>query len=122
MAALLYRVLHELDAENYAWIAIEPVPSDTAWAGVADRLQSMAARAECMAAFGEIVAHEGRLAEGLALMRWAIGQPTLDRLDRDMTERRIAALLARHDGEPEPFELPRDAPFSVVLTVAASTR
>ena len=90
--------------------------------GIADRLQSMAARVECVAAFGEIVAHEGRLAEGLALLRWAIGQPTLDRLDRDITERRVAALRSRHGGEPDRFELPADTPLSSVLTIVASPR
>ncbi len=37
-AERLYRVLHELDAEAYDWIAIELPPDTQEWAGVRDRL------------------------------------------------------------------------------------
>lgn len=41
-AEQLYRVLHEVDRENYDWIAI-PLPPDTPeWAGIRDRLQRAA--------------------------------------------------------------------------------
>jgi L-threonylcarbamoyladenylate synthase len=37
-AAVLYSTLHDLDAEHYDWIAIEPPPESPAWDGVRDRL------------------------------------------------------------------------------------
>ena len=37
-AARLYRVLHELDAENWPWIAVEAPPDTAAWEGIRDRL------------------------------------------------------------------------------------
>jgi L-threonylcarbamoyladenylate synthase len=41
-AAALYATLHELDAAGLDWIAIEPPPPESAWAGVRDRLQRAA--------------------------------------------------------------------------------
>ncbi len=38
----LYRVLHDLDAQGYDWIAIEPPPETPEWAGIRDRLQRAA--------------------------------------------------------------------------------
>jgi L-threonylcarbamoyladenylate synthase len=40
----LYRVLHVLDGEGWKQIVVEPVPGDTAWDGVRDRLNRAAAR------------------------------------------------------------------------------
>jgi L-threonylcarbamoyladenylate synthase len=37
-AAALYRTLHELDGEGWDVIAVERLPEDAAWAGIADRL------------------------------------------------------------------------------------
>ncbi len=37
-AATLYSLLHDLDAENHDWIAIEPVPEFSEWDGIRDRL------------------------------------------------------------------------------------
>jgi L-threonylcarbamoyladenylate synthase len=37
-AALLYATLHDLDARNLDWIAIEPVPETSEWDGLRDRL------------------------------------------------------------------------------------
>lgn len=37
-AERLYRVLHDLDRENYDWIAVEIPPDTPEWAGVRDRL------------------------------------------------------------------------------------
>jgi L-threonylcarbamoyladenylate synthase len=37
-AARLYAVLHELDAENWPWIAVEAVPNTPEWEGIRDRL------------------------------------------------------------------------------------
>jgi L-threonylcarbamoyladenylate synthase len=37
-AERLYRALHELDALDYDWIAVEPPPDTPEWAGVRDRL------------------------------------------------------------------------------------
>ncbi len=37
-AAALYRTLHRLDAEGFAWIAVDRPPETPAWAGVLDRL------------------------------------------------------------------------------------
>ena len=42
-AAALYRVLHELDAEGWDWIAVERPPLDASWDAIRDRLQRAAA-------------------------------------------------------------------------------
>jgi L-threonylcarbamoyladenylate synthase len=42
-AAMLYRNLHELDAEGWQWIAVEAPPDEPEWAAVRDRLQRAAA-------------------------------------------------------------------------------
>ena len=89
---------------------------------ISDRLESASTPAQCVAAFGEILARETRLAEGLALMRWASAQPGIGRLDRDITERRIAALIAHQGGEPPPFELPPGAPLQAALAVVVASR
>lgn len=41
-AARLYAVLHELDAENWPWIAVEAVPNTPEWAAIRDRLERAA--------------------------------------------------------------------------------
>lgn len=43
-AAQLYTTLHELDRENWDWIAVEKPPADPEWAAIRDRLQRAAAR------------------------------------------------------------------------------
>jgi L-threonylcarbamoyladenylate synthase len=43
-AARLYAVLHELDAENWPWIAVEAVPQKPEWAAIRDRLQRASER------------------------------------------------------------------------------
>jgi L-threonylcarbamoyladenylate synthase len=43
-AERLYRVLHELDEENYDWIALDMPPDTPEWAGIRDRLQRAARR------------------------------------------------------------------------------
>ena len=43
-ASLLYATLHSLDEQGYDWIGVEPVPTEPAWAGIADRLRRAAAR------------------------------------------------------------------------------
>ena len=43
-AAELYRVLHQLDAENWPWIAVEMPPDAPDWAAIRDRLQRAAGR------------------------------------------------------------------------------
>lgn len=43
-AAALYRVLHEVDAENWNWIAVERPPADPRWDAIRDRLERAAAR------------------------------------------------------------------------------
>jgi len=42
-AAMLYRTLHDLDAEDYQWIAVELPPDASAWAAIRDRLRRAAA-------------------------------------------------------------------------------
>ena len=42
-AAVLYKILHELDAEGWDWIAVEEPPRDHAWAAIRDRLERAAA-------------------------------------------------------------------------------
>jgi L-threonylcarbamoyladenylate synthase len=41
-AARLYAVLHELDAENWPWIAVEMPPDKPVWAAIRDRLRRAA--------------------------------------------------------------------------------
>jgi L-threonylcarbamoyladenylate synthase len=43
-ASQLYRVLHQLDAENWPWIAVEIPPDAPDWAAIRDRLQRAAGR------------------------------------------------------------------------------
>ena len=43
-AAELYRVLHQLDAENWPWIAVEMPPETPDWAAIRDRLTRAAGR------------------------------------------------------------------------------
>ena len=43
-AARLYAVLHDLDHENWPWIAVEAPPDTPAWAAIRDRLQRAAER------------------------------------------------------------------------------
>jgi L-threonylcarbamoyladenylate synthase len=43
-AARLYAVLHELDAENLPWIAVELPPETPEWAAIRDRLMRAAGR------------------------------------------------------------------------------
>jgi len=43
-AAQLYRVLHQLDAENWPWIAVEMPPDTPDWSAIRDRLQRAAGR------------------------------------------------------------------------------
>ena len=43
-AAQLYRVLHQLDAENWPWIAVEMPPDAPDWSAIRDRLARAAGR------------------------------------------------------------------------------
>jgi L-threonylcarbamoyladenylate synthase len=43
-ASQLYRVLHQLDAENWPWIAVEMPPDTPDWAAIRDRLTRAAGR------------------------------------------------------------------------------
>jgi L-threonylcarbamoyladenylate synthase len=43
-AAELYRVLHQLDAENWPWIAVEMPPDAPDWSAIRDRLSRAAGR------------------------------------------------------------------------------
>jgi len=43
-AAQLYRTLHDLDARNYDWIAVDAPPDTPEWEAVRDRLQRAAGR------------------------------------------------------------------------------
>jgi len=43
-ASQLYRVLHQLDAENWPWIAVEMPPDTPDWSAIRDRLQRAAER------------------------------------------------------------------------------
>jgi len=81
----------------------------------------MALRTKCVAAFGEILVHEGQLGDGLALIGWTIAQPSLDRLSRDLLDRHLAVLTERHKSAVfEPRELSSVAPLTTVLAVAAA--
>lgn len=43
-AAALYRILHDLDAQGWDWIAVERPPLDASWDAIRDRLERAAAR------------------------------------------------------------------------------
>jgi tetratricopeptide (TPR) repeat protein len=88
---------------------------------LADRSTATALHAQCVAAFGEIMVHEGRLDDGVALIRWSAAQPSIDRLSRDLIERRAAVLLERrgHTGY-EPSGLSPGLPLAAVLAIAAA--
>lgn len=43
-ASQLYRVLHQLDAENWPWIAVELPPDAPGWAAIRDRLKRASGR------------------------------------------------------------------------------
>ena len=43
-AAALYEILHDVDAQGWEWIAVEPPPEGAAWAGIRDRLERAASR------------------------------------------------------------------------------
>lgn len=43
-ARRLYSVLHELDGENWPWIAVEAPPETSGWAAIADRLKRAASK------------------------------------------------------------------------------
>jgi L-threonylcarbamoyladenylate synthase len=43
-AAVLYEVLHRVDAGNYDWIAVDLPPSTPEWEAVHDRLKRAAAK------------------------------------------------------------------------------
>lgn len=43
-AAVIYRALHEADAEGFDWIAVEQPPADQAWDAIRDRLGRAASR------------------------------------------------------------------------------
>jgi L-threonylcarbamoyladenylate synthase len=42
-AQRLYALLHELDAQNLDWIAVEPPPEGSEWDGIRDRLRRASA-------------------------------------------------------------------------------
>jgi len=90
---------------------------------LADKTKSTALRAQCVAAFGEVLVREGRLGDGLALIQWTIAQPSIDRLTRDLLDRRLSVLRERHGSAVrEPRELSPDAPVTTVLAIAAAPR
>jgi L-threonylcarbamoyladenylate synthase len=43
-AAALYRILHDVDAQGWDWIAVERPPLDASWDAIRDRLERAAAR------------------------------------------------------------------------------
>jgi hypothetical protein len=43
-ARRIYSVLHDLDQENWPWIAVEAPPDTSAWAAIADRLKRAASK------------------------------------------------------------------------------
>jgi L-threonylcarbamoyladenylate synthase len=43
-ARLIYSVLHDLDEENWPWIAVEAPPDTSGWAAIADRLKRAASK------------------------------------------------------------------------------
>lgn len=88
---------------------------------LADRANSTALQTQCVAAFGEILVREGRYADGLALIRWTMAQQSIDRLSRDLLERRLAMLLDREENSAvEARELSPQTPLAAVLAIAAA--
>lgn len=89
---------------------------------LADGLDSPALRVQCVAAFGEILVRERRSSDGLGLIRWAMGQPSIDRLSRDLLDRRLLELAEGQGGLlPEPRTLGISMPISAALAIAAET-
>ena len=43
-AAALYRTLHEVDAEQWDWIAVERPPAGPSWEAIRDRLERAASQ------------------------------------------------------------------------------
>ena len=43
-ARRIYSVLHDLDEENWPWIAVEAPPDTSGWAAIADRLKRAASK------------------------------------------------------------------------------
>jgi tetratricopeptide (TPR) repeat protein len=88
---------------------------------LAERSPPMGLHALCAAAFGEILVHEGRLEDGVALLRWTIAQHSIDRLTRDLLARHLSWLLARQtNARLEPRPLSPDTPLAAVLAIAAA--
>jgi len=117
MAALLALAQLDLAAGDIPGARIQ------SWAALAlaDRAQSMAARVKCVAVPGEILAHDDSLDDGVALMRRAIAQPTFERLERDITECRLAGLVAGRGGAVAASrDLPAETPLATVLAIAAA--
>jgi DNA-binding SARP family transcriptional activator/tetratricopeptide (TPR) repeat protein len=88
---------------------------------LAERSQPMGLHALCVAAFGEILMREGRLEDGVALLRWTIAQHAIDRLSRDLLARHLSRLLARqNNAHLAPRTLSPDTPLAAVLAIAAA--
>ena len=87
----------------------------------AERRKSAALQAQCVATFGEILMHEGRVEDGLALIGWTMAQQSIDRLSRDLLARRLAVLRERRGNAAlEPRELSPETSIGAVLAIAAA--
>ncbi|CAN5430530.1 hypothetical protein BH10PSE17_BH10PSE17_23720 [soil metagenome] len=73
---------------------------------VGDGFKSTLVKLRCAMAFGVILAHEGRLAEARALMRWSLAQDGWNRPDHELAERTLAGL-------PNPAESAEDPAWTL---------
>ena len=80
---------------------------------IAERTEWKPAKLECVVAFGEIVACEGRGAEGCDMIRWVLAQDGLWRAGRDMAQRWLARLSSLPPGESRP--IPASSALAQVL-------
>jgi predicted ATPase/DNA-binding SARP family transcriptional activator len=91
--------LAELDA---AAGAFEPA-RDKAWQAVAlaRHIGWPSVLVGCVAVLGEITARDGRAATGRAVVRWCLRRPEVDRLSRDLLQRRLSRLDSLPESDQE---------------------
>jgi len=92
---------------------------------IAERIEWHSAKLACVMSFGEIVACEGRGAEGCDMIRWVLAQDAFWRASRDTAEQWLARLSALPAGESHP--IPASSALAqvlarVVVTGAATPR
>jgi tetratricopeptide (TPR) repeat protein len=80
---------------------------------IAERIEWHIAKLACVMSFGEIVACEGRGAEGCDMIRWVLAQDGFWRAGRDTAEQWLARLSSLPAGESRP--IPASSTLAQVL-------